>query len=76
MNRRNPVVERWFVLLAMAVLQAWPRPGALAAVEQGQESQDRLWRSIQDIKRDIPKPGDEHPGNVFVLGEAVSVKLP
>ena len=76
MNRRNPAVERWFVLLAITVLQAWPGPAASAAVEQTQEPQSRLWRSIQDIKRDIPKPGDEHPGNVFLLGEALSVKLP
>ncbi len=76
MNRPNPAVERCFLLLALIALQASPRPAASAPAEQEQDSQNRLWRSIQQIKREIPRPADEHPGNVFILGEALSVKLP
>lgn len=58
----------------------------LAAVTWGQEAagerpgnRDRpkeLWRSLQEISREVPAPAAGHPGNVFVAGEEVIVKVP
>jgi len=36
----------------------------------------QLWRPLQRIPRDVPTPASDHPGNVFLVGEEVTVKLP
>jgi len=35
-----------------------------------------LWRSLQHVARDVPTAGPDHPGNVFQVGQEVSVRLP
>lgn len=56
-----------------------------AAASEGQAVQEQrsngdtardLWRPLQQIARDLPAPAVEHPGNVFLAGEEVSVKPP
>ena len=34
------------------------------------------WRALQQVARQVPQPLRDHPGNVFVKGETVTVPLP
>jgi hypothetical protein len=40
-----------------------------------QNAMDDLNRSLQSIPRDIPRPAPNHPGNIFVLGENITVPV-
>lgn len=50
-------------------------PTAAAELRPERESRSSVGRALQTIERGIPSSGD-HPGNVLLLGEEVSVKVP
>lgn len=61
----------------LLMLMAW---GAIAqaaaeAVEPGSHAV-APWRALQETARDIPRPLDSHPGNLFVEGEVVTIHIP
>ncbi|MBN2138942.1 MAG: hypothetical protein JW720_14130 [Sedimentisphaerales bacterium] len=55
--------------------------GRAASVIRGQQNSDPperkndLWRSLQQKQRKSPSPDASHPGNVFVDGEKVRIKI-
>jgi hypothetical protein len=44
--------------------------------EHGSALPTELWRSLRDIPRNVPTPAPDHPGNVFLAGEQVTVGPP
>jgi hypothetical protein len=74
------------LLLVSLVAVCFTFAGPFASAVWGQEAASEhpgnrnterdLWRSLQQIARDVPAPAADHPGNVFVAGEEVNVKPP
>lgn len=61
--------------LAATIMAAAPADAANAEQQPGLEARQDVWRSLQTIQRAIPEAGD-HPGNVYLLGESVSIRVP
>jgi hypothetical protein len=53
--------------------QAWASVGQ---PQHGDTLRTELWRSLRDIPREVPAPAPDHPGNVFLVGQEVVVRLP
>ena len=45
-------------------------------ITKDKQSQTDLNRALQTIPRSIPTAPPEHPGNVFLFGEDVNIKIP
>ena len=64
-----------FTSAGLEVAGTWAQETAQEKSGNGAAEID-LWRSMQQIARDVPAPAADHPGNVYVVGEEVSVKPP
>lgn len=79
MKERIPVfvcgLVTWFISLAWMGTTSCGQETVLRQINAS-ESQTESNKVLQKIARDIPAPAIDHPGNVFLLGEQVTVKLP
>ncbi|MBN1846366.1 MAG: hypothetical protein JW810_11825 [Sedimentisphaerales bacterium] len=77
MKRYTPVLVPWLFLLSTFFL-AVPAPIPI----QAQDTDPRLenppdpWRSLGSVERTIPLPLPDHPGNIFLEDEPVTVRIP
>lgn len=53
--------------VAVCVGVAWPEDPA---------APPDVWRALKTVPRDVPRPAEGHPGNVFVVGETVTIPMP
>jgi len=69
------LISLWLAFLGPVMSVCWGREKApeLAKVSGPQAD---LGRALQTISRNIPTAAPDHPGNVFLLGEDVNIKLP
>ncbi len=47
-----------------------------ARAEAGVDGGTDPWRVLEEVERGVPEPARGHPGNVFVSGESVLIKVP
>ena len=70
------------LLMSLAVSRRSVRPAGRGKSETAVRPPARRretpdpWRALVDVPRAIPEPLAEHPGNIYLEGEDVRVRLP
>ena len=69
MQRRDSKLLKLIVLLAILFL-------IITRLQAAQAPNKQVWSSLIRVERDIPKPIESHPGNIYLDNEKLQIEVP